>query len=78
MAKAFNAVSVYDGSSAVRTASLLHPDVVLADVSMPRLNGVEAAKQIRAILPDTRIVLFSGQAETAQLVAERGGRWLQL
>jgi CheY-like chemotaxis protein len=71
----FQAVSVHDGASAVETVSVLHPDIVLTDVSMPRLNGIEAAKQIRAISPGTRIVLFSGQAETAELLAdaERAG-----
>ena len=65
----FDALGVHDGLSAVEEAVRSKPDIVLADVAMPRLNGVEAAKRILAKLPETRIVLFSGQAETADLLA---------
>jgi CheY-like chemotaxis protein len=65
----FKAVAVNDGAAAVESAHRLRPDIVLADVSMPRMNGVEAAKKIREISPETRIVLFSGHAETAELLA---------
>jgi CheY-like chemotaxis protein len=65
----FRAVAVNDGASAVESAHSLHPDVVLSDVAMPRMNGIEAAKRIRAFLPETRIILFSGYAETTELLA---------
>jgi CheY-like chemotaxis protein len=66
----FDAVCVGDGAAAVESAKELKPDIVLADVSMPRLNGIEAAKKILQSSPGTRIVLFSGQAETTQLLAD--------
>jgi CheY-like chemotaxis protein len=66
----FDVVAASDGLAAVETAINLKPDIVLADVAMPRLNGVEAAKRVMAVLPKTRIILFSGQAETADLLAE--------
>lgn len=64
----FDAHSASDGLEAVEKASDLKPDIVLADVAMPRLNGIEAAKRIMASLPRTRVVLFSGQAESADLL----------
>ncbi|QJW48518.1 response regulator [bacterium BFN5] len=48
-----------DGTSAVREASQQRPDIVLIDIRMPELNGLEAAKAIRAILPDVRIVMLT-------------------
>lgn len=48
-----------DGQEAVDLALLLRPDVVLMDVSMPRLNGVEATRQILQSLPGTRVIGLS-------------------
>lgn len=48
-----------DGTSAVREASQQQPDIVLIDIRMPEMNGLEAAKAIRAILPDVRIVMLT-------------------
>lgn len=50
---------VADGRELVRAALELKPDAVVADVSMPELNGLEAARQILARLPGTRIVLLT-------------------
>ena len=50
---------VADGRELVRAALELKPDAVVADVSMPELNGLEAARQILALLPGTRIVLLT-------------------
>lgn len=64
----FEAISVSDGAAAVRWAREARPDVVICDVVMPTLNGIEAAKQIRGILPETHIILFSGQAAALGMV----------
>jgi len=69
-AEGFTAFAVNDGTTAVESAQRLHPDIVLADVAMPGLNGIEAAKKIRLSFPQTRIVLFSGHAETAELIEQ--------
>jgi CheY-like chemotaxis protein len=66
----FRAVSVPDGMAAVEFVRNEKPDIVICDVMMPNLNGIEAAKQIREIVPDTRILLFSGQAATMELLQE--------
>lgn len=64
----YDAISVSDGAAAVRRAQQAAPDLIVCDVIMPTLNGIEAAKQIRKILPTTKIILFSGQAEATGLV----------
>ena len=49
-----------DGEEAVRLASQLKPDVVVMDVAMPKLSGIEATKQIKAVLPTTRVLVLTG------------------
>lgn len=49
-----------DGAQALALARLLKPDLVVLDVGMPELDGLEVATRLRAELPDTRIVVFSG------------------
>jgi two-component system response regulator NreC len=48
-----------DGRQAVAMAEQLKPDVVVMDIGMPLLNGIEAARQIRAAFPETQIVMLS-------------------
>jgi PAS domain S-box-containing protein len=52
-----------DGAQAVELAREHHPDLLLLDVSMPRMDGLEALPLIHAASPDTRVVVFSGFAE---------------
>src|SRR5271167_4755424 len=48
-----------DGMNAVQLVALYKPDLVLLDLSMPRINGLEAAEQIRLTNPDLRVIIFS-------------------
>lgn len=48
-----------DGMNAVQLAALYKPDLVLLDLSMPRVNGLKAAEQIRLTNPDLRVIIFS-------------------
>lgn len=48
-----------DGQEAVREARELQPDIVVLDIAMPRLNGIEAAKMIRQKSPKSRIVFLT-------------------
>jgi DNA-binding NarL/FixJ family response regulator len=48
-----------DGQDAVRLAEELQPEIIILDVSMPRMNGVEAARVIRRKIPEARILLLT-------------------
>ena len=49
-----------DGNEAVQMVSQLKPDIVIMDVAMPKLSGIEATKQIKEILPATIILVLTG------------------
>jgi DNA-binding NarL/FixJ family response regulator len=63
-----------DGHGAVAAAARLRPDVVLLDLVMPRMDGVEATRRLRELVPDTRVlVLTSFAAEDQVMDAVRAG-----
>ena len=64
----YEASAVYSGAAAVESARELQPDLVISDVIMQDMNGIEAAIHIRCFLPACKILLFSGQAATADLL----------
>lgn len=66
----YDASAVYTGTAAVEKAKATRPDLVISDVIMPDMNGIDAAIKIRALLPDCKILLFSGQAATADLLED--------
>jgi two-component system, NarL family, nitrate/nitrite response regulator NarL len=53
----------FDGAEAVEEAQRLKPDVVVLNVSMPVLNGMEAARKIKTEFPETAIVILSSNAD---------------
>jgi DNA-binding NarL/FixJ family response regulator len=61
--------AVADGAALVEQALALEPDLVVADVSMPRMNGLEAARRLRGELPGTRVVFLTVN-DDPQLAAE--------
>ncbi|MEY2413181.1 MAG: hypothetical protein QOD84_1787 [Acidobacteriaceae bacterium] len=65
----FEAVPLYNGNRAVEHIRQTCPDVVITDVMMPGINGIELAKEIKGECPQTRVVLISGQAATTDLLA---------
>ena len=58
-----------DGKEAIEKAKQLRPDLIIVDVTMPVLNGFDAARAIRKILPEARILMFS-MHESKQLLEE--------
>lgn len=68
----FCAFVAYDGQTALELAAKFHPDILLTDVVMPGMNGVELAVAISRLLPETHILLISGQAGTIDLLEEAG------
>ena len=66
----YDATAVYTGTSAVDRARDTRPDLVISDVIMPDMNGIDAAIKIRSFLPGCKILLFSGQAATADLLED--------
>ena len=65
----YQARAVYSGEQAVQAASESIPDVLIADVVMQGMNGIEAALSVRRICPQCKVLLFSGQATTADLLS---------
>ena len=65
-----DALAVSHGDSAVKWAKLIRPDAIISDVIMPGMDGIETAKAILQVLPNCRIILFSGQAASSDLVAK--------
>ena len=59
--------SAADGRDAVRQVKQLRPDVVIMDIAMPQLNGLEAAEQIRKASPSTQVIILSMYATTEHI-----------
>jgi DNA-binding NarL/FixJ family response regulator len=71
----FEIVKVFtDGISRLREAPALKPDVVVLDLSMPLLNGMDAGKELKRILPSTKIVVLT-MSEDFELADEAVRHW---
>ncbi len=66
----FESRAVYSGEEAVEAARTFQPDMLISDVVMEGITGIDAALHVRAILPSCKILLFSGQAATVDLLGE--------
>jgi CheY-like chemotaxis protein len=64
----FEAQAVYSGERALEVVPTFLPDMLISDVIMGGLNGIDAAIKVRSLMPGIKILLFSGQAATADLL----------
>lgn len=62
--------TAYSGEDAVELAEAMHPDVLISDVVMGRMSGVDAAIAICGELPHCRVILISGQSITTELLRD--------
>jgi DNA-binding NarL/FixJ family response regulator len=66
--------SVGDGKALVEAAQALTPDVIIADISMPVLNGLQAVRRLKAVQPNARILFLTVHEEPAFVTeAEKSG-----
>jgi CheY-like chemotaxis protein len=76
----YAAATAYDAQEALEIALLSPPELLITDVSLPGMSGIELAITIRRIFPDCKVLLFSGHAATAGLMAgaQRAGHTFTL
>jgi len=68
----YEAAAVYSGESAMQIAERFKPDILISDVVMGGINGVDVAALISKKQPNCKVILLSGQASTANLVSQDG------
>ncbi len=64
----YRTATASDGAMALEQALGIKPDLVLSDVIMPRMNGIELAIELKQKLPDVGVLLFSGNVATADIL----------
>ncbi len=69
-AEGYTADAAYNGESAIEMARVLPPELLISDVVMPGMSGVSLAVSIVDSYPDCRVLSFSGQAATSDILAD--------
>ena len=65
----YNVLTAYDGKTALEIARSVPPALLITDVVMPGMTGIELAIMLVEVIPDCKVLLFSGQAATVDLLA---------
>ncbi len=65
----YAAIAAYDADGALESALHSPPELLITDVVLPGMNGIQLATTIKRIFPECKILLFSGQASTVDLMA---------
>ena len=68
--KGHESMAVYSAESAVESVEVFEPDVVISDVIMGKMTGIDLAIYLSRARPDCKVILFSGQTATADLLSE--------
>jgi DNA-binding response OmpR family regulator len=63
-------ITAYNAESALDMVRLTPPQLLITDVVMPGLSGIDLGVEVRALVPDCRVLLFSGQASTIDLLGD--------
>lgn len=58
-----------DGHSLIAAAQALRPDLILTDINMPVLNGLDAARELRPLLPECRVIFHTSRSEPEVMAA---------
>jgi CheY-like chemotaxis protein len=66
----FSAITAYDGANALELARNRRPDLLISDVMMPGMTGIELAITVTETIPGCKVLLFSGQAATVDLLEQ--------
>jgi DNA-binding response OmpR family regulator len=69
MGKGYAAIAAYDAESALELAEIIPPDLLISDVGLPRQSGIELAILVQQMVSDCKVLLFSGQASSIDLLA---------
>jgi len=64
----FSTMTAYDGPSALTLAREFTPDLLISDVMMPGMTGIDLAIKVTQTIPECKVLLFSGQATTVDLL----------
>jgi DNA-binding response OmpR family regulator len=59
----FEASAVYSGEAAIRIAMFIRPDLLISDLTMPGVDGIDTAARILALLPNCKVIIHSGIAD---------------
>jgi CheY-like chemotaxis protein len=65
----YDVVTAYDGEDGVQAALLRPPELVISDIMLPGMNGIELGITIRRIFPDCKVILSSGKPHSGDLLA---------
>lgn len=61
--------AVTDGQALVEEAQRLRPDIIITDISMPRLNGLEATRALQTLVPQSKVIILTGHCEAADVTS---------
>ncbi len=62
----FDTTALYSGEQAIEWVEIFHPHIVLSDICMHKVNGIETAEHIRQLHPECRVILFTASVITPE------------